>query len=416
MKGGKAPFYAAPELHDNGEPSGASDMWAVGLTMFEAIAGIPAFDPRLGFLSLVKKMMSEERPVVPAIASPQLKSANGCCWTADPMRRATAQQVAEEFATLRWNLVRGADRKVVEAFLARFPLDASATKEEVLAAPERSQKEVAELMETRKGEREQIRALSAAVARLKGENAQLPALRAENARLKEEVMSLRKKLAASPLPAPVERPVAAQAGQRGGEFVLSDGTRHPLPPVCGEWTEATTAALLGDKDKVKSISFPEGVTAIGKRGCTQLRALESVTFPSSVVSIVDGAFSGCRALLRVLIPGCTEVGVGSFEGCYSLLEVVITAGCKSIGNGAFYGCYALTQVVISEGCVEIGTGTFCSCSGLTGVGIPRTCRTIGPEAFRNCTKLVSVRVPKGCTIAGGEEPAFRDSPTQVEFF
>jgi serine/threonine protein kinase len=40
-KGGKTPFYAAPERHGNGVPSGASDMRALGLTMFEAIAGTP---------------------------------------------------------------------------------------------------------------------------------------------------------------------------------------------------------------------------------------------------------------------------------------------------------------------------------------------------------------------------------------
>jgi hypothetical protein len=174
-------------------------------------------------------------------------------------------------------------------------------------------------------------------------------------------VSLRKKLVASPLPAarekpaPAEKPMAAQVVQRGGECVLTDGKRHRLPPECGEWTKDVTAARMGYKDKVKSISFPGGVTAVGVRGYQELKALESVAFLTSLVSIGDHAFHLCRTRLRVVIPTvhATRGTLYQFirELGHSLLEVVIPAGCKSIGQCAFYNCKVLTQVANPERCV-----------------------------------------------------------------
>jgi serine/threonine protein kinase len=77
-------FYGAPELHRDSDPSEASDVWAWGLTIYEILAGEPAFDPQLRLLPLLERMASDERPSVPEEASPVLKEVLEQCWDKDP--------------------------------------------------------------------------------------------------------------------------------------------------------------------------------------------------------------------------------------------------------------------------------------------------------------------------------------------
>jgi serine/threonine protein kinase len=125
---GQTTFYCAPELHEDSDPSEASDVWAWGLTIFEMLAGKPAFDPQLKLLPLLKRMASDERPPIPSEAWPGLKSVLERCWNKDPKKRPTAAEICVKFAEAKWWLVKGAVAKEVEAFAAAFPLNATAAK------------------------------------------------------------------------------------------------------------------------------------------------------------------------------------------------------------------------------------------------------------------------------------------------
>jgi serine/threonine protein kinase len=136
-------FYAAPELHDDSDPSEASDVWAWGLTVFEMLAGEPAFDPQLRLRPLLNRMASNERPPIPKEASPVLKEVLEQCWDQDPTKRPTAAEICVKFADAEWLLVEGAVAKEVEAHVASFPLDATATKEELVTAVAQKEREKA---------------------------------------------------------------------------------------------------------------------------------------------------------------------------------------------------------------------------------------------------------------------------------
>jgi serine/threonine protein kinase len=122
--------YQAPELHDDGsEPSEASDVWALGLTVFEVIAGKPAFDPGMRLRPPLKCMDSNKRPSVPRETSPVLKEVLKRCWDKDPMRRPTVAEICVKFAEAEWLLVEGAMVQEVKAYAMTFPLDPTARKE-----------------------------------------------------------------------------------------------------------------------------------------------------------------------------------------------------------------------------------------------------------------------------------------------
>jgi hypothetical protein len=407
-------------------------MWAVGLTMFEALSGVPAFDPKLALMKMLMAIAGAARPAIPSTASPELAQVIRACWSADPQARPTAREICEKFALIGWNLVQGADVKVVSEYLSQFGLDESASKGELAAALAKSEREVADLKQKLAGmtaEVTQLPALKADHAKKDTEIAQKDAgLRAKDteiAQLKAEVVSLRSKLADTPqgqkpgpAPAPpAQKPDPAPAVQRGGEVVFLDGTRRVLPAATGEWTKAMSDAL-GEKDKVKSITFPDGIPAIGNRAFSSnpsgFRALESVTFPASCKRIDTYAFNYCTALLRVEIPsGCTKVSGRSFQRCASLREVVIPVGCLAIEREGFCSCESLTNVTIPEGCLDIGDCAFDCCRSLASVTVPSTCRTIGPMAFRLCRSLSSAAVPQGCKV---DASAFQQSPTNVTRF
>ena len=109
-------------------------------------------------------------------------------------------------------------------------------------------------------------------------------------------------------------------------------------------------------DKIRTVSFPEGITSIGSdafRGCT---ALASLALPATVTSIGYGAFQDCSALSTVsLSVGISSIRSYTFSGCSSLTAIVVPAGVTSIGYGAFEGCTALRTVTLPtalEGAVE----------------------------------------------------------------
>jgi serine/threonine protein kinase len=136
--------YSAPELLEGVAPSEESDVWALGLLLYETIALEPAFDPSWGLAKHIRAVSSSERPSIPSTASPELVRVIKSCWEADPTRRMKLAEIMKTLAEAEWNVVGGADAKAVKEFLRKFPLDQWATKEELLAAVAERRRQVAE--------------------------------------------------------------------------------------------------------------------------------------------------------------------------------------------------------------------------------------------------------------------------------
>jgi hypothetical protein len=161
----------------------------MALTMYEMLTNRQAFDTSLGTFPLIVKMMSDQRPPLPANARPELNRVIQACWNADPAKRMTAQQVCETLAKVEWLVVESADANAVKAFAAEFPLDDSSSRRELFAALARREAENVALQTecaTQKAEvtglktqldaqRSEITALISRLSAVEAENASLRA-------------------------------------------------------------------------------------------------------------------------------------------------------------------------------------------------------------------------------------------------
>ncbi|MDO4511599.1 MAG: leucine-rich repeat domain-containing protein [Bacteroidales bacterium] len=119
--------------------------------------------------------------------------------------------------------------------------------------------------------------------------------------------------------------------------------------------------------------------------------LRSISFPEGLLSIGNDAFTSCDNLKNVVLPSTlTSIGSYAFAFCSSLADVELPASLTSIGESAFTDCNAFTSVIVPEGVTEIATHAFSASKSLTSVILPTGVKKIGNHAFYNCSALSTV--------------------------
>ena len=126
------------------------------------------------------------------------------------------------------------------------------------------------------------------------------------------------------------------------------------------------------RNKMQTISLPEGMTSIGAAAFAECKYVKSVTIPSTVEKIYDSAFEDCRMLATL-----------TFAEPSTLI---------SIGNWAFYNNHELKSVVIPDGVTEIGYAAFYGCTYLDELTLPVSMEYIADNGFALCAKLRRMNV------------------------
>lgn len=127
---------------------------------------------------------------------------------------------------------------------------------------------------------------------------------------------------------------------------------------------------FSNRDDLRSIVIPEGVTAIDCRAFEKCYYLEEVILPESLKYIEGSAFCNCQSL--------ETISFGSNLDC--------------IGDRAFMYCYSLKNVTIPDNVRYIGEAIFADCIELENVSLGRGIRVIPSCAFTKCEKLSRVAV------------------------
>lgn len=187
------------------------------------------------------------------------------------------------------------------------------------------------------------------------------------------------------------------------DFEFSNGTiagyKGPggnveIPPTINgvPVTSIGESAFWVGRDKITSVTIPEGVTSIGRIAFNGCGSLGSVAIPASVTDIGETAFGTCYKLKNVTIPyGVTSVSSALFSYCTSLERVTIPESVTSVGDSVFGACEALTNVRIPAAVTNIGCLAFLACSKLTRVVVlADNPPSVGEGAF--------VGVGDGCVI------------------
>ena len=150
-------------------------------------------------------------------------------------------------------------------------------------------------------------------------------------------------------------------------------------------TCSSFASSRVEREDLRVVEFPGGVTEIERSAFCKCSSLAKVTIPDSVSQIRARAFQGCSSLANVTIPdSVTVIGSCAFQGCSSLASVIIPNSVAVIGDFAFRACSSLANVTIPNSVTQITRGAFLGCSSLADVTISDFTE-IGAQAFRGCS-------------------------------
>ena len=137
---------------------------------------------------------------------------------------------------------------------------------------------------------------------------------------------------------------------------------------------------------LKSISFPDGLSTIGKNAFLRCGELEAITFGHGLTFVDLKAFSQCPKLKTAHIPSLrdwlaiqfafsSQLGNGSpfatsqeghlYVDGQEITVADIPAGQKIIHNLAFFNCKEITTVILPGGLEETGYMAFRGCDKLT---------------------------------------------------
>ncbi|MGN1227246.1 MAG: leucine-rich repeat domain-containing protein [Christensenellales bacterium] len=192
-----------------------------------------------------------------------------------------------------------------------------------------------------------------------------------------------------------------------GEYILKeDGTA-----IINDGVKVinTTFFEWYDKDKIKKVVFPKGLTTIENMAFYNTRELESIEIPDSVEKIGESAFGSCKELKRVKLPkGLKEIEKGCFEYT-GIEEIVMPNSVEKIGEGAFNRCKELKKVELPEGIEKIEKNCF-NKTNIEQINIPNSVSYIGNGAFGSCANLKEVHFPSELRSLGAG--AFRGASLQ----
>lgn len=165
-----------------------------------------------------------------------------------------------------------------------------------------------------------------------------------------------------------------EVAEHNNSFISIDGNLYSK--------DGKTLLLYAKGKKEKTVTIPDGVTAIGDyafQGCSELT---SVVIPNSLKSIGNKAFSDCVNLSGIELPnGLTDIGWAAFSHT-AITSVELPCSLKSV-DGAFINCEKLTEVTFGDGTKVIGEGMFYNCTALKNISVPDSVESIGGKAFKD---------------------------------
>lgn len=136
---------------------------------------------------------------------------------------------------------------------------------------------------------------------------------------------------------------------------------------------------------IAHINLPNGLTRIGKYGCSVCHNLTSIEIPNSVTSIGNYAFYNTDHLVSLSIPNSvTSIGERAFYYCDNLASIELSNTLTKLSRGLFSFC-SLTSVEIPNSVTVIEEYAFAQCSHLTSVAIGNGVASIGNQAFNSGT-------------------------------
>lgn len=191
-------------------------------------------------------------------------------------------------------------------------------------------------------------------------------------------------------------------------------------------TRIIGAGAFAGCTSLESLTFSEGVLALGHSAFAGCTSLQAITLPETLESIEESTFAGCTSLQAITLPASTlHIGEHAFADCTALSSVMLPNGIETVGSFAFLNTaltYAesaggrylgntenpylvlvdtvagLTALTVHEKARVIANGALADANvvgAVTSVTLGSCVRTVGARAFVGCTALSAVTFPEG---------------------
>ena len=184
-----------------------------------------------------------------------------------------------------------------------------------------------------------------------------------------------------------------------------------------------------EREKIRSVTVPEGITTIEDKAFCACYGLESVTLPASLERVGSAAFWNCDHLRDVTLGSeKTLLAWNAFLGCDALCDaegflivsgilfryrgketaVTIPEGVHTIADKAFcpndrnHSSLMIETLTLPQSLTRIGESAFEKMSSLRAITIPAGVKHLGKRALYDCGKLRDVYLPAGLKKLGAE--------------
>lgn len=151
------------------------------------------------------------------------------------------------------------------------------------------------------------------------------------------------------------------------------------------------------RNKMQTITLPEGMTSIGASAFADCKYVKSVTIPAMVEKIYDSAFEDCRMLTTLTFAepsALTSIGNWAFYNNHELKSVVVPEGVTEIGYAAFYGCTYLDELTLPASMEYIADNSFALCAKLRRMNVSATIPpAVEARTFEDVDRTIPVVVP-----------------------
>lgn len=174
------------------------------------------------------------------------------------------------------------------------------------------------------------------------------------------------------------------------EMVVIDGLKYQLDSTTFEATifanDYEDTVVIPASVTYEGMTYP--VTAIDEDCFYECAALKSVTIPEGITALPYFAFQGCTALEKVILPSTLiHIGSSCFDSCRSLKSINLPEGITRLPMSCFYGCESITEVVIPSHITKLGSYCFMGCTGLKTIDLHEDITALGKGCFASCNNV-----------------------------
>lgn len=163
---------------------------------------------------------------------------------------------------------------------------------------------------------------------------------------------------------------------------------------------------------LRSITLPQGTTAVLDNMFQYDMTLTHVSFPKSIASIGAYAFASCYGIEKLTLPdACTTIGTYAFQNLTAMASITMSPNLQTLPTYALYQSFSVGEIVLPTSLKTISTNSMQNMYNLTKLTIPASVTSIQANAFANCYAMSEIHFKRTTPPTVANSNAWTGIPT-----